>query len=290
MRTGTYLAAAALSLLVAGVAFAATTPASELHITPDGKFSARNVTVMQKSGSVLYTRIMWGNAFVRLTIVPPKEASGLVKNNGGVATYDDIQAGDILAVDGTLQDGADTLLVNATKLKDLSLNKEPKTLSGVVKSVDYSGSFILPDKKLGNVKVFADGNTTITKGVRSIALGEVVPGDKVSAVVGTYDYTTGTMAATSFTVYQDPAVFKARNFEGTLKSFSGTSLPMTAVVTVGSKDYTMYFAANATITNKAKASVELTRFTVGDRVSVYGSIRQANILEVDATSLRNLSF
>lgn len=286
-----YAALAVLSVLcAAGTAYAA--PASEIHITAEGNFSAKNVTVMQKSDAALYARVNWGSAFVRLTVLTAKQGTPtvLVKNNGGAATYDDVQVGDTLAVEGALSSGADTLLINATKITDLSLNKEPKTLSGVVKSVDYSGSFVLPDKKLGKVTVAVNGYTTITKGLRTIALGELVAGDKVSAVVGTYDYDTKTLTATSFTVYQDPSVFKARNFEGTLKSLSGTTLPVTATVTVGKDDYTMYVSEKASVINKAKVAVSLTRFTVGDRVTLHGSIRQTNLLEVDADSIRNLSF
>lgn len=286
-----YAAAITLGVLcAAGAASAA--PASEIHINASGSFSAKNVTVMQKNDAALYARVAWGGAFVRLTLLTTKQGTPtvLLKNNGGTASYDDIQVGDTLAVEGTLSSGADTLLINATKITDLSLNKEAKVLAGTVKSIDYAGSFVLVDKKLGSVMVTANGYTTITKGVRSIALGELAVGDKVSAVTGVYDYETKTLAATSFTVYQDPSVFKARTFEGTLKSLSGTTLPITATVTVGKSDYLMYVSDKATVTNKAKVPVALTRFTVGDKVSLYGSIRQTNLFEVDATTIRNLSF
>ncbi len=286
-----YAAAVTLGVLcAAGAAQAA--PASEIRIATDGTFSAKNVVITQKSDAALYTRVTWGNAFVRLTVLVAKQGTPtvLTKNNGGSATYDDLQVGDILSVDGTLSGGSDSLLVNATKVADLSLNKEPKTISGVVKSIDYSGSFVLADKKLGTVKVLADGYTTVTKGMRTIALGEVSAGDKILSASGTYDFTTKTLTATSTVVYQDPTVFKIKNFEGTLKSLSGTTLPATAVVTVGKSDYTMYLTDVAKVTNKAKVVVSLTRFTVGDRVTLSGKIRQTNLFEVDADSIRNLSF
>lgn len=267
---------------------------SEIHINQDGKITAKNVVVMQKSenGTTLFSRVAWGDIFLRMTVLttPNGSAAKIIKNNGGAATYADVQVGDILSVEGTLSPNADSLLINATNIKDLSLNKEPKTFSGVVKSVDYSGSFVLPDKKLGPVKVLVDSNTTVTKGVRTIALGEVAAGDKILSTAGTYDFELKTLMATTVTVYQNKAVFNPKNFEGSLKSISGMTLPVTAVVTVGKSDYTVYFADTAKVMSKNRTATTLQRFTAGDKVRFYGAIRQTNLFEIDADSIRNLNF
>ena len=91
-------------------------------------------------------------------------------------------------------------------------------------------------------------------------------------------------------VYQDKAVFKAQNFQGTLKSLSGTALPASAVITVGKSDYTVYLPASAKVMSKNRAATTLQRFTAGDTVRFYGSIRQTNLQEIDAEILRNLNF
>lgn len=290
MKYSAFTIGAVLFLTLAFPAHAASLP-SEIHIKPDGTFSATNAVVVQKAGTNLFSRVTWGTVYLRLTIITTSGNTPvkITKNNGGVATVDDIKEGDILVVKGTLAPGADTLLINAATIKDLSLNKEPKTFSGTVKSVDYSGSFVLPHKTLGNVKVLVDRDTTITKGVRTIALGEVSPGDKIVSLSGTYDYDTKTLQATSSVVYQDKAVFSPKNFEGKLKSI-GSTLPTTLTVTVGKKDYTVYLAPTASVMSKSKAASTLQRYTVGDSVRFYGSIRQTNLLEIDSDSIRNLTF
>ena len=77
-------------------------PASEIHITPDGTFTAKNVTVMQKSesGSTFFSRVMWGDIFLRITVLaaPSGTAAKITKNNGGAATYTDVKVGDLLNV------------------------------------------------------------------------------------------------------------------------------------------------------------------------------------------------
>lgn len=285
-----FMLAAALSF---GMTVYAAGPASELHITQDGKFSATNVVVIQKAGSNLFGRVVWGNAFVRLTIVttPPGGPAQIIKKNGGSALVDEIQEGDILVVEGSLASGADSLLVNATKVKDLSLTKEPKVVSGTIKSVNSAANtFYLTDKKLGVMLVKVDPMLTIAKGARTIAVGELVVGDKVLSAQGIYDYNDKTFIASTLEIYQDPSVFKARVFEGTLKSIGGTALPTTLTIASGGKDYTVYLASGASILNKARTSADLARFAVGDRVTLNGKIRATNLLEIDATTLRNLNF
>ncbi|MSR70538.1 hypothetical protein EXS62_00655 [Candidatus Kaiserbacteria bacterium] len=273
---------------------------SELRITADGTFSASNVVVMQKAGSNLFSRVTWGSIYLRLVVVPSSGGVSAVvtKNNGGAASIEEIKEGDILSVKGTLAPGGDSLVINAREIRDLSLNREPKNLVGTVKSVDYAGSFVLTNKTFGATKVVIDGNTLITKGVRTISLGEVSVGDKILAVSGTYDFDNKVLNATSTVVYQDPAVFKTKNFEGKLKSLSGTALPTTLVVTVAKNsstgiaagDYTVYLPATATVKSKNKTATTLQRYTIGDSVRLSGTIRPSNLLEIDSTSLLNLSF
>ncbi len=282
----------ALAMCVqAPVAYAA--PASEVHITPDGKFTAKNVVVTQKSenGTTFFGRITWGNVFLRVTVLttPNNVLAKITKNNGGAATYADVKEGDILSVEGTLTPGADSLLIGATSVIDYSLNVEGKDISGIIKSLNRELNIVtLTDKKLGVIKVVPPYN--IQKGVRTITTSELAVGDKVLSASGTFDYSTKTFTATTMEVYQDKAVFNPKNFEGKLKSLSGTTLPTTAVITVGKVDYTVYFAANTTVMSKNKSASTLARYTVGDSVRFYGSIRPANLSEIDSDSLRNLSF
>src|SRR3989344_5443867 len=105
MRTA--LLAAALFFFAAAPAFAASL--SELHITAEGKFSAKNVVVLQKSGTTLFCRGTWGNAFVRITVLttPDTIPALILRNHGGTTTVDEIRQGDLLLVEGPLVPAAD---------------------------------------------------------------------------------------------------------------------------------------------------------------------------------------
>jgi len=289
MKYSAFTVCAVVFLVFAFPAHAANPP-SEISIKPDGTFFATNVVVMQKSekaGANLFSRVTWGSVFLRITVLA--SSAKITKNNGGSATVEDIQIGDILDVEGTLAPGADTLLINATSIRDLSLNIESKNISGIIKTLNATlNTLTLMDKKLGAITVVAPYN--IQKGARTISAGELVVGDKVLSASGSFDYSTKTFTAENMEVYQDKSIFKAQNFQGTLKSLSGTALPTTAVITVGKTDYTIYLAASAKMMSKNKAATTLQRFTVGDKVRFYGAIRQTNLFEIDAEIIRNLNF
>ena len=289
MKYSAFTVCAVVFLVFAFPAHAANPP-SEISIKPDGTFFATNVVVMQKSekaGANLFSRVTWGSVFLRITVLA--SSAKITKNNGGSAALEDIQIGDILDVEGTLAPGADTLLINATSIRDLSLNIESKNISGIIKTLNATlNTLTLMDKKLGAITVVAPYN--IQKGARTISAGELVVGDKVLSASGSFDYSTKTFTAENMEVYQDKSIFKAQNFQGTLKSLSGTALPTTAVITVGKTDYTIYLAASAKVMSKNKATTTLQRFTLGDKLRFYGAIRQTNLFEIDAEIIRNLNF
>ena len=291
------LCAVLFVVLFALPASAANTP-SEISIKPDGTFFATNVVVMQKSekaGTNLFSRVTWGSVFLRITVLA--SSAKITKNNGGSATVEDIQVGDILSVKGTLAPGADSLIINALEVRDLSLNVEGKSIAGIVKTLNTAlNTLTLTDKKLGSITVVAPHN--IQKGERTISVGELSVGDKILSASGSFDYSTKTFTASDMEVYQDKSIFKAQNFQGMLKSLSGTALPTSAFITVGKTpstglgagDYTVYFAASAKVMSKNKAATTLQRFTAGDAVRFYGAIRQTNLQEIDASLIRNLAF
>ena len=289
MKYSAFTVCAVVFLVFAFPAHAANPP-SEISIKPDGTFFATNVVVMQKSekvGANLFSRVTWGSVFLRITVLA--SSAKITKNNGGSATVEDIQIGDILDVEGTLAPGADTLLINATSIRDLSLNIESKNISGIIKTLNATlNTLTLMDKKLGAITVVAPYN--IQKGARTISAGELVVGDKDLSASGSFDYSTKTFTAENMEVYQDKSIFKAQNFQGTLKSLSGTALPTSAVITVGKTDYTIYLAASAKVMSKNKATTTLQRFTLGDKLRFYGAIRQTNLFEIDAEIIRNLNF
>lgn len=237
-----------------------------------------------------YTRAVWDNVFIRITILT-NEKTDISKKYGEKATVFDIKDGDIINVEGNLPNSSDTLNVQATKIVDLSLEKEGKELSGkIISMATSSPGFTIKSSKGNIVGVNILDNTIMTKGARVITWNELVPGDNILSIKGTFDYANSTIDAVNIDVYQDKSVFKERNFQGSLISISGTTLPVTAVVQTEGKQYTVYFPATAEILNKAKSKTTLTRFVAGDSIRFYGAIKKTNLNEIDAEILRNLNF
>lgn len=284
----TAIAVAIVAML--GPALATADTASEIHLTPDGLFSAKRVTVVQKAGTNLFSRAKWGQAFIRVTILVNKSTE-ITKNHGEKMTVADIKEGDILDIEGTLASGADTIMINPTRIRDISLERESRTLSGVVESINQSElSFVLANKLSGNTRIVLSASTPVGKGARSIEFKDIQTGDRILSAFGTYDYRTNTLEASEIKVYQNKAIFAPRNFQGALKNLSGTTLPATLTITVGSMDYSVYLSEKAAVLKKNKEMASLNRFVAGDTVRFYGSIRESDLSEVDAEIVRDLEF
>ena len=264
---------------------------SELHITANGTFSAKNVVVMQKSGtSNLFTRVNWPKSFVRVTILSHDDTV-VVKEHGEASTNSDIREGDTIDVDGTLSPGDGTLVINATHIVDHRLLQQSQSLSGIVIGADGgAGSFVLSNKAFGTTTIMVPGGVTIQKGARTIAVGDLQKGDSILSVSGIYDYSTQTLTANAVSVYQDPSIFVSRNFEGVLKSVSGTTLPATLTVAAASTTYTVYLPANAPVMKANRAATSLARYQMGDTVRFFGTIRKTNLNEIDAVLMRDTAF
>jgi hypothetical protein len=270
-------------------AFAATP--SEIHIKPDGTFTATNVVVFQKAGDRnFFCRVMWDKVYVRVVVLV-NDSTVITKKHGERATGKDIQEGDVLDVEGVLTGGEGSFNVMAKKVRDNSLTAESKSITGSVLSIDSGkNSFVLKNKTFGTTTVSVTGTTTIQKGVRTIPFSEIVKGDEITSTHGTYNYTTRTLAASLITVYQNPALFQTKLYEGTLKSIAGTTFPTSLVVSVGGTDYTVFLSEKTIIYNRARDITSLTRFVVGDSIRLNGKLRQTNLTEIDATVVRDTNF
>ncbi len=285
------LGAVLLAMFVATVAYAASP--SELRISPDGKFYATNVVVYQKAGtSNFFSRVTWGNnVYVRVTVLARKDTA-ITKAHGEPANVNEIKEKDILDVEGRLSSGEGVLIINATRIRDTSLQVESKTISGTVASVSPESSLlVLSNTNFGPATtVTLATSTIIQKGVRVIGLRDIHQGDRIPSAVGNYDYSKNVFSASLVEVHQDKSIFVPRNFQGTLKSISATTLPATLVIAVGNTDYTVYLAEGSSVLNSSKKSSSLTRFVAGDTVRFYGGIRQTNFEEIDAEVVRDLDF
>lgn len=269
---------------------AAAADTSELSITADGTFVGKNLTVKQKSGTNLFTRANWGQAFVRITVLTAS-STDIAKKHGEKMTVGEIKEDDVLDVDGKLSLAGDSIIVSASRIQDISEQRQSDTISGIVQGVDRGElSFTLPSRFFGTTKVILSASTPIQKGARSIQLDEISPGDKVLSASGIYDYATDSLTASSVEIYQDKSIFKEKNFQGTLKYKSGNALPITLTVTVDGTDYTVYLPEKSPVMKKNRSATSLLRFAEGDTVRFWGKIRETNFSEIDAELIRNLDF
>lgn len=276
--------------LGAGVAFAASP--SDIHIKPDGTFSATNVVVYQKAGtSNFFSRVTWGDAYVRVTVLANKDTV-ITKAHGEPAAVSDIREKDVLDVEGKLSSGEGALTIKAARIRDTSLQIESKNISGTVVSVNAeNSSLVLSNRTFGATTTVAlSPSAIIQKGVRSIVLNDVVPGDVILSASGAYNYTKNTFSTSLLEVYQDKSIFTPRNFQGTLKSISTTTLPAAITVKVGDTDYTVYIAAGSIVLNSGRKPAGLSRFVAGDTVRFWGAVREADFGEIDAEIVRDLNF
>lgn len=275
-----------VALLAPGLASAA----SEFHVSSKGDISATGLVVMQKAGTSLYARATWEDSYIRV-VITTNAGTTITKNYGEKATVADIEAGHLIDVEGKLVTGSDGITITASKIRDAALVKEAKSFSGSIKRIDtLSQSFVLGDKSLGDVTVVVLPSTPITQGKRQVAFSSLKTGDKVLSTSGTYDYVTKTLSPTGIDLYQSKDVFIAKNFEGTLKGVSGTTLPAQLTVSVAGTDYTIYLSAKSAVLSKNKSATSLRRFAEGDKVRFYGAIRETNLTEVDAEIVRDLNF
>lgn len=285
------------SAFLAAVIFAALLPAyagadtiSQISIGTDGGFSANGLTVMQISGGDIFTRATWGQSFLRIMVLLGSQTA-ITKDHGEIASAQNIAVGDTLDVDGTIETGASDIIITAKNVRDVSLEQESKTLSGTVRSVNPDAvSFVLANTSFGSTTVQVSTSTSVTKGLRQITFGDISVGDKILSASGTYNYQTNVLLAGAIGIYQDKKIFLPQNFQGTLKSISGAVLPANMIVTVGGTDYTVYLPQNASVLSVNKKSASLTRFVAGDTVRFYGSIRQTDLSEIDADTVRDLNF
>lgn len=266
--------------------FAGAEVLSDVHINSNGVFTAKNITVMQLAGSTLFTRATWGTTFLRMTILT-NAVTAFSKNHGELSTLSEIKVGDTLDVEGSLVVSADTISVNSTKIRDHALDTETKSLVGYVSSVNAASStFSLVNASFGTTAVRVSADTVIKKGSKTIGLGDIVKNDKVLSANGTYDYSSGILNAEQITVYQPKEIFVSKNFEGTLKAISATSLTLT----VKGTDYTVNITSKTSILNNKRAKVSLVRFAVGDTVRVYGSVGNQTPGVIVAEVVRDTSF
>ncbi|MFA6552132.1 MAG: hypothetical protein WCT19_01370 [Candidatus Paceibacterota bacterium] len=260
----------------------------EVHIDKTGKVSVQGAKVMQKAGTSYYVRLIWSESYIRI-LVKTAPGAEVVRRFGAIMSPTEINPGDYLNIDGEIESGSDSFIVKASKIRDLSDQKEMDEFSGTVNSFGTSTpGFLLNTQFQGIINVNVGTSTVIIKGSRMINLSSVHIGDKVSKIVGVFNHGNNTINATSMVVYVNMNTFKSRNFQGVLKTSPGNSLPATFIATIEGVDYTVNLQAGSDVWNNKRKTVVLSRFVVGDTIRLYGSIQESDSPIINASIVRNL--
>lgn len=278
----------ALILVIFFLPISADALSSEVHITKDGKVKIEGVKVMQLAGQTLFTRLYWGDAFVRLTVKTGNNTT-FYRATGEKTQLSEISIDDILNLEGELEPGGSALIVLPTIVRNVSVDKEQLTLSGKVTSVDVGNSrFVMNSKTKGAVTISVSTTTEFIKGSRTIDLSRIKIGDTIKQTSGDFDYKTKTLSARAVAIFVDMNTFKPKTYEGVISSISATTLPTNLSIKISGQIYTVYLNGSSSVLNKDKKATTLSRFEESDKVRLYGAIREADELLIDAEVIRNM--
>lgn len=261
----------------------------EVHVNDNGSVSIQGARVEQVSGTTIFCKVYWGVSFLRVT-VRTNDKTVFEKRFGQKITVKELSVGDFISVTGDLFEGSNSLDVVAKKVKNWSLQTLEESFSGTISELSASpAGYVLNSKTRGKVTLIVASSTPVMKGSLTLGTDALGVGVNVTSATGVFNNLNKTLTVQTIRIYQDMAKFKPRNFEGTIKSIDGNTLPTNMIVTVGGVDYTLPLADGVSILNNKRQEFSIARFIKGDKVRFYGAIRESQPNIVDATVLRNLS-
>lgn len=263
---------------------------SEIKIDTSGNISAQNIKIVQFAGNTIYGRLFWEESSIKITIKTEK-ASSVTKKYGEPLTVSEMKVGDRINVDGYLENGADSLTLFAKTVKNLSDEKESGKFSGTIMGPATTGSgFLLKTNTGETITLSMNSSVVVEKGTRKLGYYDIKVGNTVLEAEGVFNHANKTLDTKMVKIYIDLGVFNPKNYQGILKSLSGTELPTTATVTVGDKDYTVKLPSNILVLNNKRATTRLSRFVIGDTVRFYGAIPEGDEMYfVIGEIIRNLN-
>lgn len=260
---------------------------SDIKIDASGNVSVQNAKITLFAGDTIYARLFWGETSIRMTVKTGK-ANSITKKYGEPLKVSDMKVGDRINIDGYLEDGADSLTLYAKSVKNLSNEQEAGKFSGIIIG-PTTGGYTLKTDAGETIKLSMNSSVVVEKGNRTLGFYDIKAGDRVLNVEGVFNHANKTLETNRIKIYIDLSVFKAKNYQGTLKSLAGVDLPTTATVTVDGQDYTVKLMAKAAVLNNKKAPTRLSRFVIGDTVRFYGAIPEGDDLRyVIGEVIRNI--
>jgi hypothetical protein len=171
----------------------------EVHINDNGKVLVRGAEITAISGTTITAKNMFGS-YAMIWTVRTDTDTKFVRKHGGASVVSELSVGDFMSFSGAFDTTATTPTVNASLIKDWSIQKLDQVLTGEVKSVNTGAlSFVLNTEKKGDVSVLTNTSTTFTNGTTTGNLANVVVGVKAK-VRGVWNSTTNILTATSVKV------------------------------------------------------------------------------------------
>lgn len=256
----------------------------KITISNKGQVELEGVKVTSINTPVITVTSTWGSAVFTWN-VKTSDSTKYTRRYSGISTLSEVSVGDLLSVRGTLDTSTSQPTVNATWVKDWSIQTN-STFRGTIESIDAAAKRMVISKESTRVTVQASATTEVRRGSTNINFADLVVGESVSAT-GLYNNLSTTLQATKITANQP----KRQVFEGKLNSLSGTTKPTSLVLTSGSQDYTVQLATDTSVLNYRWLRVNLTDFATNNSLQVYGAIRPSTGpgTIIDATIVRNMS-
>lgn len=277
----------ALLLAIIPLSFSEAFSGSEVNISKNGIANVTGAKVMQLAGPTFYTRLYWGDTFVRL-LVKTKSTTKFYRATGEATTLAEVSEGNWLDISGELESGSTGLSLVANTVRNSSVHKEQSTFSGKVTNVDLNTrQFTLDTKTVGQITVVTSTTTIFTKGSRTLDLEHVKVGDTISKTSGDYDLSSKVLVAINVKTFIDPNYYKPKLFEGKLVELTNLTAPSSIKVSVSGVTYLVNLNSSTLILNKLRNSVLLNRFVVGDSIRIFGAIREVDEPIIDAEVVRN---
>ena len=278
--------------LTASAQTTASTPQSvgstlEVHIYNNGTALVRGAKVSGVSGNAISATTTFGSYSINWT-VGTSSSTNIIKRYGGATVISNIQNGDFISFSGVLNTVASQATVDATSVRDWSLQTTNSTFSGTVSSINATAnSFVLATPSKGNITVNIISSTQFTKDGTTVTISNLNVGDKILQVSGLYDNLSQTLQASTVKVYVNQGLLNERTFQGTLQSVAGTTAPTTLTVTIGSTNFTINVPVGISILNKNWLQSSLVNFKAGNTIRIYGAVEVNNNTTIDASVVRD---
>ena len=253
-----------------------------IKIDENGALKADGMVVQQIAGKTFYTRIWWGEMFMRMT-VRTNDKTVFTKKFGESITVSEIKVGDVLSAEGTLVPGSDRVDIDAILVKNWSDQTGASAFSGNI--TETSPSAVLKISSGDLVVLNFDNSSVIKKGNLTIQPSALNLNDKILSASGVFDHASKKLTVSEMKVYQNMSLFVAQNYEGIYKGAGDGFI----TVSVGSTDYSVRYTDKTSILRANRSATLLSRFVTGDKVRFYGIKREAEQSVIDATIIRNLN-